>query len=672
MRSRFALAFGLAAAVAVGYPTASAETARSSGLDLASYDRSQRPQDDLFRFVNGGWLAANPIPADRSRWGTVDQLIDNADAQVRALLESPPDAGDAEAAAIRAYYASFMDEARVEALGVRPLAGEMERIARLADPRDLARHVGESRARGVSSPIGMYIGIDRGDPNAYVPHLGQGGLGMPDRDYYLESGQFGEVQARYRAYLERLFSLAGLDEPATRAARVYGLEHALAEAQWSRVENRDPVRTYNRMTARDAAGLAPGVEWAALLAGAGLPAGGHFVLSQPGYATALGKLMAEQPIEAWRDYFTARLLDSYAAYLSREFVEADFDFSSRTLRGTPENRPRWKRAVAEVNRGMGFAVGREYVARHFPLEAKSRMDALVHNLLAAMEVGIGELDWMSEATRAEARTKLSKVRVKIGYPDRWRDYLGLEIRADDLVGNVMRATAFDWRRQAARLGGPVDRDEWLMTPQTVNAYYMPTGNEIVFPAAILQPPFFSVDAEDAVNYGAIGSVIGHEISHGFDDSGRRYDGDGRLRDWWTAEDDAAYRARTERLVAQYDGYRPLPDAGINGRLSLGENIGDLSGLAIAWRAWQLSLEGREPPVLDGYTGAQRFFLGFGQIWRANQREAALRQQLVTGPHAPGEYRANGVLSNFEPFYEAFGLKDGDGLWRPEAERVKIW
>jgi predicted metalloendopeptidase len=661
----------LAAATAAASAAPAVES-RGSGLDLAGFDRGQRPQDDLFRFTNGGWLAANPIPADRSRWGSLDQLADDASAQVRALLESRAPAGDAEAAAARAYYASFMDEARAEALGVRPLAAGLARIAGLGSAADVARYLGAAAASGVSVPLNLFISIDRGDPNAYAPYAWQGGLGMPDRDYYLKPDQFATVQGRYRAYLERLFSLAGLDRPAERAGHVYALEEALAAAQWSRVDNRDPVRTYNRITADGAAKLAPGIDWADLLEAAGLPSDGAFVLGQPGYATALAGLLAERPIEQWRDYLSARLIDSYAPYLSRDFVEAEFDFNSRTVRGTPQNRPRWKRAASEVNRGMGFAVGREYVARHFPPQAKARMDALVGNLLAAMEEGIGELEWMSPPTRVAAREKLVRVRVKIGYPAVWRDYAGLEIRADDLVGNVMRATAFEWRRQAARLGGPVDRDEWLMAPQTVNAYYMPTANEIAFPAAILQPPFFNFEAEDAVNYGAIGAVIGHEISHGFDDQGRRYDGDGRLRDWWTPEDDAAFRARTERLVAQYDAYRPLPDAGINGRLSLGENIGDLSGLAIAWRAWRKSLGGREAPVLDGFTGEQRFFLGFARIWRVSYREAALREQLVTGPHAPGEYRALGVLSNFQPFYDAFGVEEGDRLWRPEAERVKIW
>lgn len=645
----------------------------TSGLELSAFDRSRRPQDDLYRYVNGAWLASNAIPADRSRWGSFDRLQEEANANLRAILESPAPEGDAEAAAVRALYASFMDEARADELGAAPLAAELERIAALEDARQLAAWFGSASALGVSAPLAVGISVDRADPNAYIPSLWQGGLGMPDRDYYLrDEGSFPKIREAYLAYLERLFSLAGFDEAPRRAAGVLALERALAEAQWSRVDNRDPVRTYNRLDLAAARALAPDLDWQALLQGAGLPVEAPFVLGQPDYAKAVGALLQSQPVETWRDYLRARLLSAYAPYLSKPFVEAEFEFNSRTVRGQPEDRPRWQRGVAAVNRAMGFALGREYVARHFPPEAKARMDRLVRHLLAAMKPGIEELTWMSEATRAAAQDKLARIDVKIGYPDVWRSYAGLEIRADDLVGNLQRAFAFEWRRQVARLGGPVDRSEWGMTPQTVNAYYRPTANEIVFPAAILQPPFFDMRAEDAVNYGAIGAVIGHEISHGFDDQGRRYDGEGRLRDWWTPEDDAAFRALADRLVAQYEAFEPLPGARINGRLSLGENIADLSGLAIAWRAWRLSLDGREPPVIDGYTGAQRFFLGYAQIWRVAYREEALRNQLVTGPHAPGEFRARGVLMNFDPFYEAFGVKEGDGLWRPPAERVKIW
>ncbi len=647
--------------------------APASGIDRAGMDPAVRPQDDLFRHVNGGWIARTEIPADRSRWGSFDALIDQSTHQVRALLEEPAPAGAGpDAARIRAYYASFMDEARVEALGARPIAEVLARIAEIDDVESLVAWFGEAATLGLPVPIGPSISIDRRNSDAYVVYVWQGGLGLPDRDYYLrDDAKFVEIRAQYLAYLERLFTLAGRDDAAGRAARVMALETRLAEAQWPRVALRDAVKTYNRVDLAGAGEIAPAMPWRRLLDGAGLPEV-EFVLGQPSYATALATAVTEIPLEDWRAYLEARLVDAAAPYLSSAFVAAEFDFNSRTLRGIPEIRPRWKRAVSAVNGGMGFAVGREYVARHFPPEAKARMDAIVRNLLAAMDVGIDGLDWMSPATRLEAHDKLRRISVKIGYPDVWRDYSGLDIDAGDLVGNMRRAAAFEWRRKLERLGGPVDRSEWLMSPQTVNAYYMPPANEIVFPAAILQPPFFDMGADDAVNYGAIGAVIGHEISHGFDDQGRRYDGSGNLRDWWTEADDAAFRARAERLIAQYDGYRPLPDQPVNGRLSVGENIGDLSGLAIAWDAWKLSLGGREAPVIDGYTGAQRFILGFGQIWRTKMREEALREQLLRGPHAPGEFRANGVITNFEPFYEAFDVKQGDGLWRPAAERVKIW
>ncbi len=644
----------------------------SSGIDLSGFDRETRPQDDFFRYVNGAWLRTTDIPADRSRWGMFDQLRDEADHNVRAILESPAPQDDVVGARIRAYYVSYMNEARAEELGAAPLAAELARIAALDSPSAIAAYMGAAAATGVSVPMASFISIDRRNSSAYVPYLWQSGLGLPDRDYYLrEEAKFAEIRAEYLRYLARLLELGGIEEPAAGAARVMTLERRLAEAQWPRVALRDPVATYNRVSPAQAGETAPGLDWAALLEAAGLPQR-DFVLGQPGYATALGAALHEVPLADWRTYLQARLLNDYAPYLSGAFVQAEFEFNSKVLRGTPEIRPRWKRAASEVNRGMGFAVGREYVARHFPPMAKQRMDELVGNLRRAMEQGIDQLEWMGPATRKEAHDKLARITVKIGYPDVWRDYGELEIDAGDLVGNVRRATGFEWRRQLARLDEPVDRGEWLMSPQTVNAYYMPPANEIVFPAAILQPPFFNVAADPAVNYGAIGAVIGHEISHGFDDKGRQYDGTGILRNWWTAGDDAAFAERAARLVAQFNGYRPLPDLAINGELTLGENIGDLSGLAIAWQAWRLSLGGAEPEPIDGYTASQRFFLGFGQIWRTKQREEALREQLLRDPHSPGEFRANGVLTNFEPFYAAFDVEEGDALWRPAADRVKIW
>jgi putative endopeptidase len=644
----------------------------SSGIDLAGFDKGVQPQDDFFRHVNGAWLRSTDIPADRSRWGMFDQLIDGAEQNVRAILESPTPQDDADGRKIRACYASYMDEARAEELGAKPLEAELARIAALESPSAIAAYMGAAASTGVSVPMASFISIDRRNSNAYAIYLFQGGLGLPDRDYYLRDDEkFVEIRAKYVDYLTRLLELGGIDKPADGATRVMVLEQRLAEAQWARVALRDPVATYNRMGLKQAAMVAPGLDWAALLESAGLPRG-DFVVGQPSYATALGKLLEEVPVADWQTYLQVRLLNDYAPYLSSAFVEAEFDFNSKTLGGTPELRPRWKRAASEVNRGMGFAVGREYVARHFPPVAKQRMEELVENLRRAMNLGIDELAWMSPATRAEAHDKLRKVSVKIGYPEVWRDYSALEIQADDLVGNVRRATEFEWRRKLARLNKPVDRTEWLMTPQTVNAYYMPPANEIAFPAAILQPPFFNIEADAAVNYGAIGAVIGHEISHGFDDKGRQYDGDGNLRDWWTEEDNVAFNARAGRLVDQYDAYRPLPDQAINGELTLGENIGDLSGLAIAWKAWRMSLDGEEPAPIDGYSAKQRFFLGFGQIWRTKQREESLRELLLSDPHPPGEFRANGVVTNFEPFYEAFGLKEGNALWRPADERVKIW
>ena len=670
--TRPAIAAALLALLASPVLAADMAASMSSGLDTSGFDRETRPQDDLFRHVNGTWLKTVEIPADRSRWGMFDQLRDESDQNVRAILESPPIAGDAGSRKIRDYYASYMDAARAEELGARPAEAELARIAALVSPADVAAYMGRAATTGVSVPLAAFISIDRRNSNAYTTYLWQTGLGLPDRDYYLrDEPKFVEIRAKYLDYLARLLELGGIDEPAAGAAMIMDLERRLAEAQWPRVALRDPVATYNRMDLEQVAKTAPGLDWAALLDGAGLPRG-EFVVGQPSYATALGKMLDEVPMQDWKLYLSARLLNDVAPYLSDAFVQAEFEFNSKTLRGTPEIRPRWKRAVSEVNRGMGFEVGREYVARHFPPAAKQRMDELVENLRRAMDQDIDKLEWMGEATRAEAHDKLRKVRVKIGYPDVWRDYSALDIDRGDLVDNVLRATAFEWRRELARLDKPVDRTEWLMSPQTVNAYYMPPANEIAFPAAILQPPFFNLAADDAVNYGAIGAVIGHEISHGFDDSGRQYDGEGNLRNWWTEEDNAAFNERANRLVAQYEGFKPLPDQPINGKLTLGENIGDLSGLAIAWQAWRISLDGKEPEPIDGHTAKQRFFLGFGQIWRTKQREEALREQLLSDPHSPAEFRANGVVTNFGPYYDAFGLAEGDRLWRPAAERVKIW
>jgi predicted metalloendopeptidase len=571
-----------------------------------------------------------------------------------------------------AMYASFMDEKTVEARGVQPLKPLFDEIAAIDGPAALARYFGLAQRRGISTPYGVYVYPDARNSAYNVAYVDQDGLGMPNRDYYLKTEDtYVEFRRKYVEYLAKLLTLAGESAGSERAARILELETKLATDQWTPVENRDPIKTYNKHSLETAAKLAPDFDWGAWFAATGLPAG-DFVLRQPSYATALGGHLRGADLAVWKDYLKVRTIGAYARVLSSPFVEASFDFNSRTLRGTETLRPRWKRAVQETDTAMGEAIGAEYVARHFPPAAKQRMDQLVKNLLAAFDRGIDSLEWMSAATKTEAHAKLAKINVKIGYPDKWRDYTGLEIRRDDLAGNVMRANQFEWNWQAARAGKEKDPTEWFMTPQTVNAYYLPTNNEIVFPAAFLQPPLFNMAADDAVNYGAIGAVIGHEISHGFDDRGRQYDGDGNLRDWWTAEDNDKFKQKASGLVQQYSSFEALPGLNVNGELTLGENIGDLSGAAVAYAAYLASLNGAEPAVIDGFTGVQRFFLGYGQSWRTKWREGLMREIVLTDPHSPSEFRANGVVSNMDEFYAAFGLREGDRLWRPAAERVKIW
>jgi predicted metalloendopeptidase len=517
-------------------------------------------------------------------------------------------------------YASFMDEKSVEARGIEPLKPLFDEIAAIDGPAALARYFGRAQGRGISVPLGVYVSPDARNSAYNIAYYSQDGLGMPNRDYYLKTEDtYVNFRKKYVEYLAKLLTLAGEKDGDARAAKILELETALATDQWTPVENRDPIKTYNKNSLESAAKLAPGFDWQAWNSTSGLPAG-DFIVRQPSYATALGKHMHEADLATWKDYLKVRTIGAYARVLSSPFVEASFDFNSRTLRGTETLRPRWKRAVQETDNAMGEAIGKEYVARHFPPEAKTRMVTLVDNLLAEMDRGIDRLEWMSAPTKSEAHTKLKKINVKIGYPDKWRDYSGLEIRADDLVGNVMRANEFEWEWQAARAGKPKDPTEWFMTPQTVNAYYLPTNNEIVFPAAFLQPPYFNMKADDAANYGAIGAVIGHEISHGFDDRGRQFDGDGNLRDWWTPEDNDKFKAKAAGLVKQYSSFQALPGLNVNGELTLGENIGDLSGAAIAYGAYVHSLNGAEAPVIDGYTGPQRFFLGYGQAWRTKWRE----------------------------------------------------
>ncbi|MDO9521116.1 MAG: M13 family metallopeptidase [Pseudohongiella sp.] len=661
---------------AMGAPSLSSPL--SSGVELFNLDPNASAQDNFFRFVNGGWLDNTQIPEDRSRWGSFDELNEAADQQVLVIVQeaaASQAAAGSEIQKIGDMYRSFMDLQTLEQRGLTPLQPLLDEIDAIADHDALAAFWASAPLRRLSAPVSFGVGQDQRQSDEYITSMGQSGLGMPDRDFYLsEDARFVTLREQYQAHIARMFVLAGSPEAdaADAARRVLALETRLALPQWTRVQNRDRNATYNRLTPRELATLAPGLNWASFLTSAQIQDVPAVVVRQPTYLSALAELYTELALEDWKLYHRYHLLRSAAPYLSDAFVQEQFDFFGRTLNGQPAMRSRERRAVAAVDSAMGFAVGRAYVERHFQPAARERMDTLVKNLLAAFEVAIDELEWMTSITKQEAQQKLASLNTKIAYPEVWQDYNCLQVSADDLLGNILRSTACEHERMMSRLGQPVDREEWFMTPQTVNAYYSPTMNEIVFPAAILQPPFFNVNADDAVNYGAIGAVIGHEITHAFDDQGRRSDGDGNLRDWWAEEDASQFTERAQRMIDQFDQFEPLPGLHIQGALALGENIADLGGLTVAHKAWQLSLNGEPAAEIDGFTGEQRFFLGWGQIWRISFREEALRQQLITGPHSPGMYRVLGPLSNMPEFYQAFGVSETDAMYRPSDVRVKIW
>ncbi|HSD74101.1 MAG TPA: M13-type metalloendopeptidase [Steroidobacteraceae bacterium] len=647
-----------------------------AGLDTAGFDRSVRPQDDLFRFVNGKWIETTEIPADRSNYGAFIALDDQAQADLREIVEAasrdPARVPGSDAQKIGDFYLSYMDTARADALGLTPLEPALERIEAIRDRKGLNEYFGYTERLGVIHPIWLYVAQDEKNTTAYIPYVFQKGLTLPDRDYYLKADEkFVAIRAKYVAYVTQLLTRAGAADAAAAAQRILALETRLAQAHWTRVQNRDAVATYNKYTTAKANELTPGFDWNIFFAAAGVPAQ-DFVITQPSFFTALGAALKEIPVADWKVYLKFKLIDTYAPYLSADLVDLNFDLHGRTLKGIAEIRPRWKRAIEAIDDTMGELAGRLYVEKHFTPDAKKRMDQLVANLLEAFHLSIDELEWMSPATKVQAQQKLAAFTVKIGYPTKWKDYSALVISKDDLVGNVLHSAAVEHVRAVGKLGTPVDRTEWLMTPQTVNAYYYPPMNEIVFPAAILHPPFFNVAADDATNYGAIGAVIGHEISHGFDDQGRKYDGQGNLRDWWTEEDAERFKQRAAKLVAQYSAYSPIEGMTVNGELTLGENIGDLSGLAVAYKAYRLSLHGQPAPVIDGFTGDQRFFMGWSQVWRRKYREEDLRSRLMTDPHSPSEYRCNGIVTNMNEFYRAFDLKPGDDLYRAPEERVEIW
>jgi len=669
----------LALSVMAAFAVAAEPATPLSGIDVQYIDPSVRPQDDFFNYLNGTWLKKTEIPADKSSWGTFAQLRDDTQPQLRALIEAAQQDKARKAGSdtqkIGDLYASFMDEARLQQLGYKPLTGELQRIRMLKDKKAIPALIAHLAQIGVATPYSIGVGQDSRESTRYATYISQSGLGLPDRDYYLkkDDAKLADVRAKYERHIEKMLGMAGDKNAADNAHAIVGLETALAQMQWTKVENRDPVKRYNKVEIAKLGELTPGYDWKGALAAAGVAGKVDYVIvSQPSYMTGFNKVLQETDLATWKSYFEWQLLRSYADYLSKDFSDADFAFYGKVLSGVTENRPRWKIGVSTVETVLGEAVGKQYVAKHFPAERKARMEQLVSNVLAAYKQSIDTLDWMGPETKKEAQAKLAKFRPKIGYPNKWRDYSALTIKADDLAGNMMRARTFAYNRNINKLGKPIDREEWGMTPQTVNAYYSSTMNEIVFPASILQPPFFDMRADDAANYGAIGAVIGHEISHGFDDKGSQSDGDGNLRDWWTKEDRAKFQAKADMLTKQYDGYSPLPGYNVNGALTLGENIGDNSGVAIAYKAYKISLGGKPAPVIDGLTGDQRFFMGFGQVWRSKYREAQQIVQIKTDPHSPGQFRANGTMMNQPAFYEAFGVKEGDKMYLAPKDRVTIW
>lgn len=638
-----------------------------------------RPQDDLFGHVNGHWLENEPIPEDRSSWGPFVQLVDTAEEQVKVIIQELASAASSgavpdDARKIATLYASFMDEETIAARGLAPAQPLIDEVAGLRDTRELAAFLGRFERIGGSGLFGSYIDSDDRDSDRYLFNILQGGLGLPDESYYREE-KFAEIREKYLAHLTGLLTLGQHASPAEAAQTVLALETRLAAGHWERAETRDVQKTYNLTTLHELITLAPHFDWRAFAEGLG---GSDVTIAetcvrQPSYFRHLSAVLAEVPIEQWRDWTLVRVLRSSAPYLTDPFVRNNFEFYGRTLNGTPELRARWKRAVAFVEGSIGEAVGKEYVARHFPPSSKAMMDDLVGNLLEAYRQSIARLDWMTDETKERAYEKLATFRPKIGYPDTFRDYSALQVSDDDLLGNAHAAAAFESDRQLAKIGAPVDRDEWFMLPQTVNAYYNPGTNEICFPAGILQKPFFSPDADPAENYGGIGSVIGHEIGHGFDDQGAQYDGAGNLNDWWTAADKTAFEAKSKALVKQYDAFSPrnLPGEFVNGSLTVGENIGDLGGLTIGHTAYKIALDGAPMPESDGTTGSQRLFMNWAYCWRTKRRKEQEQQYLTIDPHSPPEFRAN-IVRNLDEFHDAFGTAEGDGLWLDRAERVRIW
>jgi len=648
----------------------------SSGIDKANFDTTVRPQDDIYQYVNGTWLANTEIPADKSGYSAFTELRDLSEARVKAIIdEAAENMGEqgADLKKVGDLYNSFMNTGMIENLGKEPLDAELAIIQNVSSYDDLVKLFVHDQIIGVRTPIGFFVNQDSKETTRYTLFATQSGLGLPNRDYYLnEEDRYKNFRTKYVEHIGIMLSFAGLSDTESKAATVMKLETALAEHHWTPVENRDRDKTYNKYFLDGLTEFTPNFDWEAFYKGLELDESQDIILRQPSFIEGFNAAWKQFSVEVWKVYFTWHLYDSFADQLSSDFVNANFDMYSKTLQGVDEIQPRWKRGVTAVNTVLGEVVGKIYVEKHFAPEAKSRMNELVNNLGQAMEERINELEWMSEETKIQALAKLVKFKSKIGYPDVWKDYSALEIKYDDLIGNYMRYNEFEHNKAIAKLSGPIDRDEWFISPQTVNAFYNPPMNEISFPAAILQPPFFNMEADDAVNYGGIGAVIGHEFSHGFDDQGRKSDGDGNLKEWWTEEDEAKFNERAQVMIDQFSAFTPFDSVNVNGELTLGENIGDMAGLTIAYRAYKNSLNGKESPVIDGFTGEQRFFMGWAQVWRRNMREKRARQLILIDPHAPAVYRVSGPLQNMPEFYEAFDVKETDELYIPVEDRVKIW
>jgi len=658
--------------------TADASAAKSeltSGLALENMDKSVHPGDDFFSYMNGVWLDQAEIPADKASYGGFAILADEAQEDVKAIIEESA-SGDFKTGTdeqkVGDLYRSYLDIDTRNEKGVSPLAPEIDRIESINSYDDLAVYFASAVKRGYGVPFVLGQYADMKNPEYYMIYTWQAGLGLPDREYYFNDDEkSAEIRDQYVAHIEKMFDLAGRPNGAQAAATIMALETRMADAHMLKEDARDFAANYSKIPLNELNELMPNFNWDGYVAEVGIGDIDGLVVMMNDHMAALDQIIVDTELDTWKTYLCWVALNTVAGRMNEDLDNQNFEFYGKTLSGTEEQRPMWRRAVNTVNGSLGEVVGKVYVKKHFPPEAKERMDGLVANLIAAYEKSINELEWMSADTKVEALDKLSKFTPKIGYPDEWREY-DFDIEADDLFGNLERATVAEYERQLARQGGPVDKGEWGMNPQTVNAYYSPALNEIVFPAAILQPPFFNLSADDAVNYGAIGAVIGHEIGHGFDDTGSTFDGDGKLRNWWTDSDREEFEKRTATLVGQYSAFAPFDDLKVNGEFTLGENIGDLGGISIGLLAYKMSLNGKEPKVIDGFTGVQRVFLGYGQVWRNKYRDEALRQLIQTNPHAPSMYRANGAVRNVPEWYDAFGVTEQHALYLPPEERVKIW